>query len=95
MAFPQFDDLEVMVKAFRGHAMPSKLMMAFDIKAAHRLHGSDWGLQVLLKGWLRPPSGGAAGLVFRLFHRILEPESVCLQMMASSLAVGSVATVTC
>ena len=48
MAFPQFDDLETMTKAFRDHADPRRLMLAFDIKSAHRLvpvHPRDWGLQ--------------------------------------------------
>ena len=48
MGFPQFDDLEAMVKEFKNHAGPAKLMMAFDIKAARRLvpvHPRDWGLQ--------------------------------------------------
>lgn len=48
LAFPQFDDLEAMVREFKEHAGPARLMMAFDIKAAHRLvpiHPQDWGLQ--------------------------------------------------
>lgn len=37
MTFPQFDDLEAVTKAFRDQADPRRLMLAFDIKSAHRL----------------------------------------------------------
>ncbi len=48
MEFPQFDDLQAMFKAFQQHQPDQKMLMAFDIKAAHRLvpiQPEDWGLQ--------------------------------------------------
>lgn len=48
MTFPQFDDLECALRAFKGHEPTARFLMAFDIKSAHRLipiHRRDWGLQ--------------------------------------------------
>ena len=48
MEFPQFDDLQAALGAFREAAPLKKLLVAFDIKAAHRLipvQEQDWGLQ--------------------------------------------------
>ena len=48
MAFPQYDDVEAMLKSFKAQAGGPRMLMAFDIKAAHRLipvHPRDWGLQ--------------------------------------------------
>ena len=51
MEFPQFDDLQAMMKAFQQHQPDQKMLMAFDIKAAHRLvpiQPEDWGLQAFM-----------------------------------------------
>ena len=48
MEFPQFDDLQAMMGAFQQHQPDRRMLMAFDIKAAHRLvpiQPEDWGLQ--------------------------------------------------
>ena len=48
MAFPQFDDLEACMRAFRDGGAQEKFLLAFDIKAAHRLvpvRREDWGRQ--------------------------------------------------
>ena len=48
MEFPQFDDLQAALGAFKEAAPLKKLLVAFDIKAAHRLipvQEQDWGLQ--------------------------------------------------
>lgn len=48
MAFPQYDDVEAVMKSFRKQTEGPRMLMAFDIKAAHRLvpiHPMDWGLQ--------------------------------------------------
>ena len=48
MAFPQYDDLECALRAFKEHDVTARFTMAFDIKSAHRLvpvHKRDWGLQ--------------------------------------------------
>ena len=48
MEFPQFDDLQAMVGSFQQHQPAQKLLMAFDIRSAHRLvpvQPEDWGLQ--------------------------------------------------
>ena len=48
MPFPQFDDVEAAVGALKEKGPVRKMLMAFDIKAAHRLipvQKEDWGLQ--------------------------------------------------
>lgn len=48
MLFPQYDDLEAMLREFRKSATPRRFLLAFDVKAVHRLvpiHGQDWGFQ--------------------------------------------------
>ena len=48
MEFPQFDDLQAALGAFQQWDSAQKLLVAFDIKAAHRLipvQKEDWGLQ--------------------------------------------------
>ena len=48
MLFPQFDDVEAVVGALKELQPVRKMLMAFDIKAAHRLipvQEEDWGLQ--------------------------------------------------
>eukprot|EP00434_Breviolum_minutum_P020185 symbB.v1.2.017800.t1/scaffold1394.1/size200789/23 len=48
MEYPQFDDLQAMMGAFQQHQPGRRMLMAFDIKAAHRLvpiQPEDWGLQ--------------------------------------------------
>ena len=48
MAFPQFDDLEACLRSFRECGAHEKFLLAFDIKAAHRLvpvRREDWGRQ--------------------------------------------------
>ncbi len=50
MEFPQFDDLQAALGAFQQWGPAQKLLVAFDIKAAHRLipaQREDWGLQAL------------------------------------------------
>ena len=54
MAFPQYDDVEAMMKSFKKHAKGPRLLMAFDIKAAHRLVPKGLGLASL-------PAGGRTG----------------------------------
>lgn len=48
MEFPQFDDLQAALRAFQRWGPVQKLLVAFDIKSAHRLipiQEEDWGLQ--------------------------------------------------
>ena len=48
MPFPQFDDVEAAVGALTEERPARRMLMAFDIKAAHRLipvQEEDWGLQ--------------------------------------------------
>ena len=48
MLFPQFDDIDCALKAFRSADPASRALLAFDVKSAHRLvpiHQRDWGLQ--------------------------------------------------
>ena len=48
MEFPQFDDLQAALGAFREEEPVKRMLFAFDIKSAHRLipvQPSDWGLQ--------------------------------------------------
>ena len=48
MAFPQFDDLEACMRTFRESEAQERFLLAFDIKAAHRLvpvRKEDWGRQ--------------------------------------------------
>ena len=48
MAFPQFDDVDCAMKAFKADGPSSRALLAFDVKSAHRLipiHRRDWGLQ--------------------------------------------------
>ena len=48
MPFPQFDDVEAAIGALKELRPVRKMLMAFDIKAAHRLipvQEEDWGLQ--------------------------------------------------
>ena len=48
MEFPQFDDLQAALGAFREGAPVKRMLFAFDIRSAHRLipvQPSDWGLQ--------------------------------------------------
>ena len=48
MEFPQFDDLQAALRAFQRWDPVQKLLVAFDIKSAHRLipiQEEDWGLQ--------------------------------------------------
>ena len=48
MVFPQYDDLEAVLREFKKEAGPRRFMLAFDVKAAHRLipvQERDWGLQ--------------------------------------------------
>ena len=48
MPFPQFDDVEAVVGALKEKGPVRRMLMAFDIKAAHRLipvQKEDWGLQ--------------------------------------------------
>ena len=48
MAFPQFDDLEACLRSFRESGAQERFLLAFDIKAAHRLvpvRKEDWGRQ--------------------------------------------------
>ena len=48
MEFPQFDDLQAALRAFQMRDPSQKLLVAFDIKSAHRLipvQQQDWGLQ--------------------------------------------------
>ena len=47
MLFPQYDDLEAILRAFKEEAAPQRFLLAFDVKSAHRLvpaHERDWGL---------------------------------------------------
>ena len=71
MTFPQFDDLEACVRTFREGGDRERFLLAFDIKAAHRLvpvRKEDWGRQGCraskadegaLLGWPAQPFGGA------------------------------------
>ena len=48
MEFPQFDDLQAALRAFQGMDPVERLLVAFDIKSAHRLipvQPEDWGFQ--------------------------------------------------
>ena len=48
MEFPQFDDLQAALRSFQRWDPVQKLLVAFDIKSAHRLvpvQKEDWGLQ--------------------------------------------------
>ena len=48
MVFPQYDDLEAVLREFQKEAGPRRFTLAFDVKAAHRLipvQERDWGLQ--------------------------------------------------
>ena len=48
MMFPQFDDVDCALKAFRAAHPHSRALLAFDVKSAHRLvpiHQRDWGLR--------------------------------------------------
>lgn len=95
MAFPQFDDVDCAMKAFKADGPSSRALLAFDVKSAHRLipiHRRDWGLQacrldkeeeVLLntRGTFGVASaafwwGRVAGLLFRVFHRLLPPQAI-------------------
>ncbi|CAK9027689.1 Uncharacterized protein SCF082_LOCUS18037 [Durusdinium trenchii] len=95
LAFPQFDDLEAVTKAFREQADPRRFLLAFGIKSAHRLvpiHPRDWGLQacrldceeeilVNTRGTFGVATaafwwGRVAGLVFRVYHRLLPAEAI-------------------
>ena len=48
MTFPQFDDVEAVLRALRKEDPAQRMLIAFDIKSAHRLipvQREDWGLQ--------------------------------------------------
>ena len=48
MPFPQFDDVEAVVRTLREASPSRRMLIAFDIKSAHRLipvQEEDWGLQ--------------------------------------------------
>eukprot|EP00434_Breviolum_minutum_P043149 symbB.v1.2.038446.t1/scaffold5913.1/size22488/1 len=48
MPFPQFDDVEAVVRTLREERPSRRMLIAFDIKSAHRLipvQEEDWGLQ--------------------------------------------------
>ena len=98
LAFPQFDDVEAMVNEFKEHAARALLMMAFDIKAAHRLVPIHPGTGACRPaGWMRRRRscstfgvasaafwrGRVAGVAFHVFQRLLNPRAVfCLMLFA-------------
>ena len=48
MPFPQFDDVEAVVRTLKEERPSRRMLIAFDIKSAHRLipvQEEDWGLQ--------------------------------------------------
>ena len=89
MTFPQFDDVEAVLRALRKEDPAQRMLIAFDIKSAHRLipvQKEDWGLQsfrlsredevfVNMVGTFGAAFwwGRAAAVIFRTFHRVLPP----------------------
>jgi len=91
MPFPQFDDVEAVVRTLREASPSRRMLIAFDIKSAHRLipaQEEDWGLQsfrlevyVNQAGTFAIASaafwwGRAASVIFRTFHKVLPPQTL-------------------